>query len=114
MSIDLYRYGDTKYIAFKLVNSSGDGVNNILQAGDVWISQDTGSGFSAAAQVSNLPQLIDANDMPGCYSWLPTIAETTCQAFMVNIKDQTAPAAFIENSFVIACGGNSSAFFDGD
>ena len=114
MSIDLYRYGDTKQIAFKLVDSSGDGVNNTLQAGDVWISQDTGSGFSAAAQVTNLPQLIDQNDIAGCYYWTPTVAETSCQAFMVNIKDQTVPAAFIENSFVIATGGNASAFFDGD
>lgn len=112
MSIHQILYGDAKYIPFKLVNGSNEGVNIVLQNGDVWISRNTGSGFSTPTWVTNLPQLINQTLTPGCYSWLPTVTECSCECFMINIRDQTSPAQFIQNSLVIACGGNAAAFFD--
>ena len=108
MSIDLHVYGSTDPIYFKLVNSSGVGVNDNLQAGDIRISKDG----AASANVSSLPVAVDSTNMPGVYRWNPTAAEAQCKVMVINCKDQVG-AAWIENCIIVATGGNASARFSG-
>ena len=108
MSIDLHVYGSTDPIYFKLVDSSGVGVNDTLAAGDIKISKDGGT----PANVSSLPTAIDGTNMPGVYTWTPTAAEAQCKVMIINCKD-VAGAAWVENCIIVSTGGNASARFSG-
>lgn len=112
MSIHLHVYESTDEIFFKLVDSSGDGVNNTLQVGDVKIAS-LNTSPRAGVNVTNLPTLFDSTNMPGVYTWTPTVAEAQNAVMVINIKDQTATAAFIENCLIISTGGNANARFSG-
>ena len=107
MSHDLYEYGTTSPLYFKLT-SSGVGVAATLATGDVKISKDGG----AFANVTTLPTVVDASNGPGWFKWTPTAAETQCEVFIINIKDASG-AVFDENALVVATGGNASARFAG-
>lgn len=107
MAIDLHLYGSTDTIYFK-ITLSGVGVNATLAAGDVKISKDGGT----VANVATLPTAVDGANMPGVFSWSPSVSEATCEVMAINIKDVTG-GAFDENLLVIATGGNAAARFSG-
>jgi hypothetical protein len=107
MSHDLYEYGQTSPLYFKLT-LNGVGVNATLVSGDVKVAKDG----NPSANVTNLPVAIDPTNMPGVYSWTPSASETQCGVFVVNIKDASG-GAFDENCLVVATGGNISARFAG-
>jgi len=107
MSHDLYLYGATDPIYFKLT-LAGVGVNPTVVAGDFYLSQDGVAGVA----LTNLPTAVDGTNMPGIFKWIPDTTETDCEIMVLNIKD-AAGAAFDENCLIIATGGNASARFSG-
>lgn len=106
MSHDLFTYGSTDKIYFK-ITLNGVGVNPTLANGDVKISKTGGT----PANVNSLPTAVHA-DIPGIHEWTPTAAEASTEVIILNIKD-AAGSAFDENCLIIATGGNASARFSG-
>jgi len=104
---DLYRYGGTDAIYFKLT-LSGVGINGPVVAGDMKISKDGGT----PANVSALPTAVDGTNMVGVFKWVPTSAETSCKTFVINLKD-AAGAAWDENCLIFITGGDTSAQLNG-
>lgn len=105
MSIDLYNYGTTDKVYFKLT-LSGVGVNATVAAADFRLSKDGGT----PAALDTLPTAVDGTNMPGVFEWTPIAAETQCEVMILNIKD-SAGSAFDENCLIICTGNNPSARF---
>lgn len=105
MSIDIYRWGDTDPIYFKLT-LNGAGVVTTLAAADVKLYKDgtyTGDVGTACTSIG-----------AGLYKWTPAAGSNTqCKVMILNIKDVTSPKVFDENCLVITTGGDASAGLDG-
>ena len=105
MAIDLYRYGTTEPIYFK-VTLNGVGVTGLtLASEDVKVSKD-GAAFAnvgtACAEVGL-----------GVYKWTPAASSwSQCGVMVINIKDASG-SAFDENCLIVATGGDTAARFDG-
>ena len=112
MSHDLYTYGSTDPIYFK-ITLAGVGVNVTLATNDVRLSQDGASGGSII-DITSECAAVDGTNLPGLYKWTPNPASRTqCGVMAIYIKDASAGGAFDENCLVISTGGNASARFSG-
>lgn len=105
MAIDLYRWGATDPIYFKLT-LNGAGVVTTLASDDVKLSKD-GAAFTniglSCTSVGN-----------GIYKWTPAAGSNTqCEVMIINIKDAAGGPLFDENCLIIATGGDTTARFDG-
>jgi len=106
MAINLYRWGDTDPIYFKLTLNGAAVTGVSLANDDVKLSQD-GAAFAnigtACAEVAN-----------GIYKWTPAAGSNTqCKVMIINIKDATGGPLFDENCLIITTGGDTSAGLDG-
>lgn len=107
MSHDLYTYGSTGKIYFKLTLSGVAVTGVTLDAADVKLSKDgaafTNIGSACAETTAGL----------GWYAWTPGAStDTQCEVMIINVKDN-AGSAFDENGLVITTGGSASARFGG-
>lgn len=105
MSHDLYTYGTTDPIYFKLTLSgvAVTGVN--FDAADVKLSKDGGAFANIGADCA------ETTGGLGWYSWTPaSVSDTQCNVIIINVKDNVG-SAFDENGIVMATGGNASARF---
>ena len=109
MSHDLYTYGSTDPIYFK-VTLSGVGVASLtFQAADIKVSKD-GAAFANASTIGTVAETTAGL---GWYKWTPSAASATqCEVLIINVKDDSG-SEFDENGLVIATGGNASARFSG-
>lgn len=111
MSHDLYTYGSTDPIYFK-VTLAGVGVTGLtFQDADIELSKDGGNWASINADTTVVE--VEAAAGYGVYKWTPQAAsETQCEVMVLNIKDAVG-SAFDENCLIISTGGNASARFSG-
>ena len=107
MSHNLYTYGTTSPIYFK-VTLDGAGVTGLtFQDADIQLSKD-GVSFSSINADTTVTEVGF-----GVYEWVPASpTETEAEVLIINIKDNSG-SAFDENCLIIATGGNSSARFSG-
>ena len=111
MSHDLYLYGSTDPIYFK-VTLAGVGVSGLtFQDADIELSKDGGNWASINADTTVVE--VESAAGYGVYKWTPQAAsETQAGVLILNIKDASG-SAFDENCLIIATGGNASARFSG-
>lgn len=109
MSHDLYSYGTTDPIYFK-VTLSNVGVSGLtFQDADIELSKDGGNWASISASTTVVE--VEAAAGYGVYKWTPQAAsETQCEVMILNIKDASG-SAFDENCLIIATGNHPSARF---
>jgi len=107
MSINQILYASTDTLYFK-ITLAGVGVNYTLVNADVKLSQDGATG----GNVSTVPVAIDATNLPGVYSWSPTVAESACEVMILNITDSVG-GRFDQNCIIVPTGGHTSARFRG-
>ena len=112
MAIDLYRYGSTAPICFK-VTLNGVGVDVTLAAADVRLKTYDGVAWSTVANVGTACTAVDSTQCPGLQQWIPAAGSNTqAELIILNIKDNDGGGAFDENCLIIATGGDASARFD--
>lgn len=105
MAIDLYRWGDTDPVYFKLT-LNGVGVVVTLASNDVKLYKDG----TYSADIGSACTSLGA----GLYKWTPAAgANTQCKVMIINIKDASAGGEFDENCLIITTGGNAAAGLDG-
>lgn len=101
----LFRYGSTDPIYFKLTLSGAAVTGVTFQAADVKLSKD-GAAFANIGTACTEVGL-------GWYKWTPAAAANTqCQTAIVNIKDDVG-TLWDENALLLVMGGNASALYDG-
>lgn len=105
---DLYRYGNTDRIHFKLT-LNGEAVTGLtLVAGDVKYSTNGSTSWTNVT----ISEITEKGN--GWYFWTPsTGVVTSCKELIVNIKDQSSTALFDENGLQFYMGGNVAARLDG-
>jgi hypothetical protein len=104
MAIDLYRYGDTDPIYFKLT-LNGAGVATTLASADVKLYKDG----TYSADIGTACTSLGA----GLYKWTPAAGSNTqCKVMILNIKDASGGPLFDENCLIITTGGSASAGLD--
>ena len=111
MSHDLYTYGTTDPIYFK-VTLNGVGVSGLtFQDADIKLSKD-GANWASITASANVEE-VEAAAGYGVYKWTPAIAaETQAEVIILNIKDAVG-SEFDENCLIISTGGNANARFSG-
>lgn len=107
---DLYNYGTTEPIPFK-VTKNGAGVDSItFSSWDVQLSLQGSAFLDISGQCD---EMIGTGQGEGWYVWTPSIAAyTSVPYFIIHIKEQ-AGTNFDENGLVFYTGGNASARFSG-
>lgn len=106
---DLYRYGSTDPIYFK-ITKDGDGIDVTLAAGDVYLSKDGGTVADIIAECT----AVDSTNLPGVYEWQPTSStQTSAKILLIAVRDVSAGGVFDENLILVQTGGNALASLDG-
>lgn len=103
-----YRYGETKPIPFKIVDSDNNGVSGItFAAGEVKLSKDGATFINIGTECTEVGE--------GVYIWTPSLASRTqCEYGVLSMKDISSPQAWKENCVIFVTGGSVSAFYDGN
>ena len=101
----LFTYGSTQPVYFKLTLSGVAVTGVTFQAADVQLSKD-GAAFANIGTACTEVGL-------GWYKWTPAAAANTqCKTAIINIKDVIG-SLFDENALLLVTGGSASALYDG-
>lgn len=103
MSMDLYTFGDTRPIRFKLTKDRDAVTGYVLLEADVQLQKDDGAwvGIGTACTESG----------NGWYKWSPASStDTSAKTLTINIKDSVG-TTFDENGMVLQTGDNALAAF---
>lgn len=102
---DLYRYGSTDPIPFKVTLSGAAVTGLAFDAADIQLSKD-GAAFANIGTACTEVGL-------GWYIWTPAAAANTqCEYGVINIADNVG-SLFDESGIIFYTGGDSSARYDG-
>lgn len=103
---DLYRYGTTEPVYFKVTLSNAGVAGLTFQAADIKLSIDNGAAINIGTECTEAALGL------GAYLWTPSVASRTQgKQLVINIKDDVG-SAFDENMIILQTGGDSSAYFN--
>ena len=125
MSHDLYTYGSTDPIYFKITDTNGQGVEGLtFQPADIQVCLVTAGnkpiaaspGWQNASTIGTIGEMVGSSAGKGWYYWEPSAsARTQGEVVIINILDDVPgdTSVFMENGLLIATGGDASARFSG-